>query len=65
MFLFGRFRGNEESILKVLIFRRACKIPSLEFEQQILSQYFFNATILNKIAKYDRFSVKCHQQVIF
>ena len=35
-----RFHGNEESILKISILRRACKIPSLKFEQQILSHCF-------------------------
>ena len=38
---FGRFHGNEESILKLSIVRHACKIPSLKFEQQILSHCFF------------------------
>ena len=36
----GRFHGNEESILKISILSRACNIPSLKFEQRILSPCF-------------------------
>ena len=33
--MFDRFHGDEKSILKISIYRRSCKIPSLKFEQQI------------------------------
>ena len=32
---FGRFHGNEESILKISILRRVYKIHSIKIEQQI------------------------------
>ena len=38
--VFRGFHGKEESMLKISILRRACKIPSLKFEQQILSYCF-------------------------